>query len=442
MNSIRSVLVGLLLSICYTKQIVYAQDGCADLLRFGIFNQYRYLHKGASFNNDRANFCSAYESYKTNKNEAALSASYQMFTGSAQGSTQQMEALATSTCSGSSSETFSDSEIQILQTTVDPNIVNGYNDCKKLSSAGLKYKIATDNENPNWVQISLYFAQGPGSAKDAQVRRVEINTSVPGQKASCSGDLYTKVADGRPLQLTNEVVTMNCTRAMDHSADNPLAFMGEKVLAAPVIVTVDTNIGPVNATFSKVPLKKPAPDTSIVPIGTVISFAGLTPPPPGWKLCNGESLKIAEYPDLFKSLQNTYGGNVREGTFNLPDYRGRFLRGLDDGANRDQERANLLTQAGLQRALGHVEGEYIGKHNHAIRYQGEVLTVLLKSQFSETEDDNRTIEGLALGKEFSRGPSFVRAVTSPSSLMRASEENLPYETRPINSAVRFIIRVQ
>ena len=54
---------------------------------------------------------------------------------------------------------------------------------------------------------------------------------------------------------------------------------------------------------------------STAPIGTVLSFAGQTAPN-GYLLCNGASYKVANYPDLYAVIGNTYGGDTEN--FNVP----------------------------------------------------------------------------------------------------------------------------
>ncbi|MET0395071.1 MAG: tail fiber protein [Chitinophagaceae bacterium] len=46
--------------------------------------------------------------------------------------------------------------------------------------------------------------------------------------------------------------------------------------------------------------------------------------PIDWAPCNGQSLLIKDYPDLFSLLGTTYGGDGIT-TFNLPDLRGRAM---------------------------------------------------------------------------------------------------------------------
>jgi len=45
-------------------------------------------------------------------------------------------------------------------------------------------------------------------------------------------------------------------------------------------------------------------------------------PPQGWLSCDGQSLLIGDYPELFKILGTLYGGDGKT-TFALPDLRGR-----------------------------------------------------------------------------------------------------------------------
>lgn len=73
-----------------------------------------------------------------------------------------------------------------------------------------------------------------------------------------------------------------------------------------------------------------------IPVGTVMHYAANSVPA-GWLKCNGALLSTAAYPQLFGKIGYTYGGS---GTlFNLPDLRGEFLRGHDDGRLVDTGRA-------------------------------------------------------------------------------------------------------
>jgi microcystin-dependent protein len=64
-------------------------------------------------------------------------------------------------------------------------------------------------------------------------------------------------------------------------------------------------------------------------IGQIIMFAG-TFAPPGWALCDGRLLPIADNYMLFQLIGTTYGGDG-QATFALPDLRGRIPVGQGQG---------------------------------------------------------------------------------------------------------------
>lgn len=69
-----------------------------------------------------------------------------------------------------------------------------------------------------------------------------------------------------------------------------------------------------------------------VPAGAVMSFA-MNAAPIGWLPANGASVSTVTYASLFAAIGYTYGGSG--GNFNLPDLRGEFIRGLDNGRGVD-----------------------------------------------------------------------------------------------------------
>jgi hypothetical protein len=75
-----------------------------------------------------------------------------------------------------------------------------------------------------------------------------------------------------------------------------------------------------------------------VPVGTVVPFAGpVSLLPSGWLLCDGSELRRDDYPKLFAAIGSSHGGGDGASTFHVPDYRGRFLRGVDHDAGNDPD---------------------------------------------------------------------------------------------------------
>ena len=73
-----------------------------------------------------------------------------------------------------------------------------------------------------------------------------------------------------------------------------------------------------------------------IPTGAIFTFPVATPPS-GYLICNGSAISRTTYAELFAVLGTTYGNGDGSTTFNLPDYRGQFLRGHDDGAGNDPD---------------------------------------------------------------------------------------------------------
>lgn len=86
------------------------------------------------------------------------------------------------------------------------------------------------------------------------------------------------------------------------------------------------------------------------PAGSVQAFAGSSTPN-GFLLCNGQAVSRTTYAALFTAIGTTYGAGNGSTTFNVPDYRGEFLRGLDAGRGVDSGRALGTAQKGTLVAI-------------------------------------------------------------------------------------------
>ena len=82
----------------------------------------------------------------------------------------------------------------------------------------------------------------------------------------------------------------------------------------------------------------------MVPSGAVLYFAGRTAPA-GWLKANGAAVSRTAYAALFAAIGTTYGAGDGRSTFNLPDLRGEFIRGWDDGRGVDAGRVFGSAQA-------------------------------------------------------------------------------------------------
>ena len=74
-------------------------------------------------------------------------------------------------------------------------------------------------------------------------------------------------------------------------------------------------------------------------VGSIIAWTTGTAPS-GYLHCDGAAINRTTYATLFGVLSTTYGTGNGSTTFNIPDYRGRFLRGFASGQATDPDRAS------------------------------------------------------------------------------------------------------
>lgn len=92
-----------------------------------------------------------------------------------------------------------------------------------------------------------------------------------------------------------------------------------------------------NDTQYMTPLKVSQAVAIAVPPGAVQYFA-MDAPPDGWLHCTGAAVSRSTYNGLFAAIGTTFGSGNGTSTFNIPDLRGEFIRGWDDGAGVDAGR--------------------------------------------------------------------------------------------------------
>ena len=110
------------------------------------------------------------------------------------------------------------------------------------------------------------------------------------------------------------------------------------------------------------------------PLGTIIPYAGSMDATnrtalakAGWLLCDGSVVNRAVYSKLYKVIGDIHGHGDASTSFNLPDYRGRFLRGVDAGRGRDPDSSRRIAAApgGLfGDSVGSVQEDEFRAHDH------------------------------------------------------------------------------
>ena len=105
-----------------------------------------------------------------------------------------------------------------------------------------------------------------------------------------------------------------------------------------------------------------------MPAGTITSFGGATIPN-GWLLCDGALIDRIQYQTLFNVIGVAWGNGNGTTTFNLPDLRGAFLRGVAGSSTRDPDkttRTAMNTGGNSGNNVGSYQADELESHYHSI----------------------------------------------------------------------------
>ena len=189
------------------------------------------------------------------------------------------------------------------------------------------------------------------------------------------------------------------------------------------------------------PGDKPIVPLGDFPIGTVVPYVTTVDASQllqqGWLYCDGRAVSRETYADLFLVIGTLHGGGDGVRTYNLPDYRGWFQRGIDDGTGRDPD-AKERTPA----APGGHSGDYCGSaQQHA--------TALPKVPFvvAEAGAHTHSVPNVPTGNSsyFMAGQYQAEWNAGSVATETAGEHQHDVgggdpESRPTNSNVAFIVR--
>ena len=156
---------------------------------------------------------------------------------------------------------------------------------------------------------------------------------------------------------------------------------------------------------------------SALPVGVPVPWPSATPPT-GWLKCNGAPFSAEEYPELAKAYP----------TNKLPDLRGEFIRGWDDGRGADSGRGLLSFQkATLVESFGLVRSPTTGSYRLVTRPTETVSDNT--SNYMTTDYDSR--EGL-----YSTATAYPSIELPPT----GAGAGAGFRVRPRNIAFNYIVR--
>ncbi len=158
-------------------------------------------------------------------------------------------------------------------------------------------------------------------------------------------------------------------------------------------------------------------DSSSVPVGTIVAWPSWTNPKDAdkWLECNGQAITAAAYPALYAIV----GGNV-------PNYSGMFLRGYGSQTANSGGYGNVSHASGN---LGALQGDAIRNITGGFDWQTNSVGGWGAFDVYGAYTDLRPVAYEQLGTD---GASFNAAKVVPTA----------NENRPVNMAVRYLIRAR
>ncbi|EFK8596833.1 phage tail protein [Escherichia coli] len=162
---------------------------------------------------------------------------------------------------------------------------------------------------------------------------------------------------------------------------------------------------------------------SALPVGVPVPWPSATPPT-GWLKCNGAAFSAEEYPELAKVYP----------TNKLPDLRGEFIRGWDDGRGVDSGRTLLTNQE-----------HAVISHNHGIPTKVGSVTNIPYGIEQVISDETIFSSAKTVGVDYWSNSERVFTYTTggrngAESVSSPDASSLIKETRPRNLAFAYIVR--
>jgi microcystin-dependent protein len=191
------------------------------------------------------------------------------------------------------------------------------------------------------------FSQAPQKMSYQAVIRNSSNALVTSTAVGMKISIFQGSTTGTPVYVETQIPSTNANGLVTIEIGGGTGFNTIDWANGPFYIKTETDpTGGTNYTITgtsqllSVPYALYAASGGI-PSGTIVPFGG-TNIPTGWLLCDGTLYVVTQYPNLYAAIGINYGG-ILGANFNVPDLRGRFLRGVDGTAGNDPDNATRTT---------------------------------------------------------------------------------------------------
>lgn len=322
------------------------QTECSELLKYGIYDYFHASENISSFSILKSSLNSLFLKSQKDKEGGKLDGEYKLFSGGASYSRGQVESLYKLMNKLNISESEFNSTIETIQTTINPNVLHAYNECKKLSEeSGLKIRASMSPDNVSAITFDISFSKE--FTTSIQVRGLEtLSTDGKDDCFICDDEKdFGKIAKMGGILKRDEKYSLTCTRK---KLVNPITTAdGKVIIAKEGLIKIKTNIGNYTLWIPAIEHEKPIPRN----IGEVITsmltekeFSYLNGNE-DWVLADGREVNRES------AYCRATGRNY------VPDLRGVFLRGKNHSRNDEYQNPDDLP-------LGTPQKDSFKTHNH------------------------------------------------------------------------------
>lgn len=179
------------------------------------------------------------------------------------------------------------------------------------------------------------------------------------------------------------------------------------------------------------------------PVGSIVAFGGaVAQVPENWRVCDGSTVSETMYPDLWRAIGTSWGG-INGSSFNLPNLRGRFLRGVDLDAKVDPDAKSRKSSTGavIGARVGSFQEDRYERHDHKISDPRHSHSATNGQSFVQWNGNGR--DGVLAAFQFQGIPVPLSKITDTEATGITVQKNGDSEeTRPKNASVYWIIKVK
>jgi len=177
-----------------------------------------------------------------------------------------------------------------------------------------------------------------------------------------------------------------------------------------------------------------------VPSGAVFCIA-VASVPSGYLECNGATVSRTTYAALFAVIGTQYG-STNSSNFKVPDLRGEFVRGFDNGRNADSGRSIGSSQGSQNASHNHSASatSTAGAHSHALNYQRKHVEDTGTAAVTDIRREGGDGDGGSQNFTNNTNSGFMNNATVSVSTSVSISNQGGSESRPRNVAMMYVIK--